>query len=62
MKWNIKTLVLILLKKLTEEVSEYAKVEVPPKGEGKANYDDFSTSIRKIVYISLLVLSNFICL
>ena len=24
-----------LLKKLTEEVSEYAKVEVPPKGEGK---------------------------
>ena len=24
-----------LLKKLTEEVSEYAKVEVPPKSEGK---------------------------
>ena len=24
-----------LLKKLTEEVAEYAKVEVPPKGEGK---------------------------
>ncbi len=24
-----------LLKKLTQEVSEYAKVEVPPKGEGK---------------------------
>ena len=24
-----------LLKKLTKEVSEYAKVEVPPKGEGK---------------------------
>ena len=24
-----------LLKKLTAEVAEYAKVEVPPKGEGK---------------------------
>ena len=24
-----------LLKKLTEEVAEYAKVEIPPKGEGK---------------------------
>ena len=24
-----------LLKKLTEQVSEYAKVEVPPKSEGK---------------------------
>jgi len=24
-----------LLKKLTEQVSEYAKVEVPPKPEGK---------------------------
>ena len=24
-----------LLKKLTEEVSQFAKVEVPPKGEGK---------------------------
>ena len=24
-----------LLKKLTEEVNEYAKVEVPPKSEGK---------------------------
>ena len=24
-----------LLKKLIEEVAEYAKVEVPPKGEGK---------------------------
>ena len=37
-----------LLKKLTEEVSEYAKVEVPPKSEGKQIMIIFSPSNGKV--------------